>query len=99
MGYINIAGNPYCNAARYCNYMSNNSAALYESQSTSRGYRISAHFTIAALVGIISIYVKGTIVPTGLFAIIFISLFISTFLISIHADLAEAVAISFVSNE
>jgi hypothetical protein len=28
MAYINIAGNPYCNSARYCQYMSDNSEVL-----------------------------------------------------------------------
>lgn len=28
MAYIHIAGNPYCNAARYCQYLSENSVVL-----------------------------------------------------------------------
>ena len=47
----------------------------------------------------ICLYVKGEIVPTALFVIFLISIFISTFFISIHADAAEAISISFIDNE
>lgn len=99
LAYINIAGNPYCNAARYCLYMSYNSVVLASSQETSNTYRILAHFTIAGIVGILSLYVKGTIVPLSLLVIIFLSVFIATFFISFHADAASAIGVSFVSNE
>lgn len=54
---------------------------------------------IAGIVSIICLYVKGKIVPTIVLVMIFLSLFISTFFISIHADAAEAIAISFIDNE
>lgn len=99
LAYINIAGNPYCNAARYCHYMSMNSIVLASSQETSNTYRLAAHFTIASIVGILCIYVKGNIVPTSLFVILFLSIFISSYFISFHADAASAIGVSFVSNE
>jgi hypothetical protein len=88
MGYTYITGNPYCNSARYCEYLSDNSAVFEDNQSTSRMYRIAAHLLIAGLVGIICLYAKGKIVPTVILVILFSSLFISTFFISIHADAA-----------
>jgi hypothetical protein len=53
---------------------------------------------IAGIVGIICLYVKGMIVPTAILVMLFGSLFISTFFISIHADAAEALCISFIDN-
>lgn len=99
MAYINITGNPYCNSARYCEYLSDNSGCLDDSQSASRIYRLGAHMLIAGIVGIISLYIKGMIVPTAILVMLFASLFISTFFISIHADAAEALCISFIDNE
>lgn len=98
MGYINIAGNPYCNSARYCEYLSNNSYIVEQDQTSSRTYRLCAHLAIAGIVGLICLYVKGTIAPISLLVMFFLSLFISTFFISLHADAAEAIAISFMAN-
>lgn len=99
MAYINIAGNPYCNAARYCEYLSDKSVVLEAGQSASRTYRLCAHMLIAGVVGLICLYIKGEIVPTALFVIFLVSIFIATFFISVHADAAEAIAISFMDNE
>lgn len=98
MAYINIAGNPYCNSARYCEYLSSTSYAVEQDSTTSRTYRLCSHLTIAGIVGIICLYVKGTIAPISLLVMLFLSLFISTFFISLHADAAEAIAISFMDN-
>jgi len=99
MAYINIAGNPYCNSARYCEYLSDQSWVLEQSQSTSMSYRICAHMLIAGIVGIICLYMKGSLLPSSLLLIMLLSIFISTFFISIHANAAEAIAISFIDNE
>lgn len=61
-------------------------------------YRICAHMLIAGIVGIICLYIKGTILPTVMLLIMVLSVFISTYFISIHADAAEAIAISFIDN-
>lgn len=99
MAYINIAGNPYCNAARYCDYISDQSVVLEEAQSTSISYRICAHMLIAGIVSILCLYVKGSIMPIFILLIMVLSVFISTFFISIHADAGEAISISFMDNE
>jgi hypothetical protein len=54
---------------------------------------------IAGIVSIICLYIKGSILPTCILLIMGLSLIISTFFISIHADAGEAIAISFMSNE
>lgn len=100
MAYINLAGNPYCNSARYCEYLCDQSLLTESSQSTSRSYRICAHFLIAAGIAIAGLYLKGTgisLYTIGL--LIFLGIFISTFFISIHADAAEAIQIIFLEDE
>ena len=99
MAYINTAGVPYCNSARYCEYLTDKSLLLEGSQSASRTYRISAHFLIAGAVGIFGLYLKGTIAALTILFIIMISLFISTYFVSMHADAAEALIILFLNNE
>lgn len=79
--------------------MSYNSRVMASSQETSNTYRVLSHFTIAGIVGLISLYVKGSIVPMSLLVTIFLAVFISTFFISFHADAASAIAVSLVSNE
>ena len=100
MAYINLAGNPYCNSARYCEYLCEQSLLMDYSQSTSRAYRICAHFLIAGAIGILALYLKGT--GISLYAVAFViamAIFISTFFISIHADAAEAIQIIFLEDE
>ena len=99
MTYINAAGTPYCNAARYCEYITDKSLLLEGSQSASRTYRICAHLLIAGAAGILGLYVKGTIGALSILFIVIAALFISTFFISIHADAAEAIIILFLNNE
>lgn len=100
MAYINLAGNPYCNSARYCEYLCDQSLLTESSQSTSRSYRICAHFLIAGGIAIAGLYLKGTgisLYTIGL--LIVLGIFISTFFISIHADAAEAIQIIFLEDE
>ena len=88
MAYVYLTGNPYCNSARYCEYLCDNSMVMEYSQSTSRAYRVCAHFAIAGLVAIVGMYIKGSISLIVLLVIVGLALFISTFFISIHADAA-----------
>lgn len=100
MAYINLAGNPYCNSARYCEYICDQSLLMDNSQSTSRAYRICAHFLIAAGVAILALYIKGTNISAYVIAFILaLTIFVETFFISIHADAAEAIQIIFLEDE
>ena len=69
------------------------------SQSTSRAYRICAHFLIAGIIAILGLYVKGSISLVVVLVIVGLTLFISTFFISIHADAAEAIEIILLEEE
>lgn len=99
MAYINLTGNSYCNSARYCEYLCDQSRILEFSQSCSRTYRFGAHLLIAGLVGIIALYVKGSIAPFAVLIIVVMVIFICTFFVSIHADASEAILILFLAEE
>lgn len=99
MAFINLTGNPFCNSARYCEYLCDRSTIMDYSQSTSRAYRICAHFLLAGIMGIFALYVKGNISIYALVIVMVQTIFIATLLISIHADAAEAIQIVFLSDE
>jgi hypothetical protein len=96
MAFINLAGNPYCNASRYCERLCKESPIAEYSQSISRSYRICSHFLLAGIVATISFFLQGSSTSIFIVLLVFlISLFISTFFISLHADAAEAIQIIF----
>ncbi len=99
MAYVNLTGNPYCNSARYCEYLCRKSLIMDYSQSTSRIYRICAHFLIAGIVLILALYIKGSISLGALLVILAEALTVSTFFINIHADSSEAIQIVFLQEE
>ena len=100
MSYIFLTGNPYCNSSRYCEYLCDQSLLTESSQSTSRSYRICAHFLIAGGVAIAGLFMKGSGLSTyTIIAIIVLAIFIATFFVSIHADAAEAIQIIFLEDE
>ena len=99
MAFINISGNPYCNSSRYCEYLCERSDLTDESQSTSRAYRICAHFLIAGINAIFALYIKGNISLYAMLLIMIITLFISTLFISMHADAAEAIQVILLEDE
>jgi hypothetical protein len=61
MAFINMTGNPFMNSARYCEFLCDRSIIMDYSQSTSRAYRICAHFLITALMSIFALYANGEI--------------------------------------
>ena len=99
MAYINLTGNPYCNSSRYCEYLCDRSIIMDYSQSTSRAYRICAHFLVTGIMIILALYLKGNISIYALLVIMIQTVFISTLFISIHADAAEAIQIIFLADE
>jgi len=100
MSYIFLTGNPLCNSSRYCEYLCDQSLLTDSSQSTSRSYRICAHFLIAGGVAIAGLFMKGSGLSTyTIIAIIVLAIFIATFFVSIHADAAEAIQIIFLGDE
>lgn len=99
LSYIHISGIPFCNSARTCEYLCNNSMILDEAQSSSRIYRVCSHILLVGINCILALYIKGNISPMSLLVIFVLSFFIVTFSISIHADVAEALIISFLVNE
>lgn len=99
MAFINLTGNPFCNSSRYCEYLCDRSIIMDYSQSTSRAYRICAHFLIVGVMAILALYIKGNISIYALLVIMVQTLFIATLFISIHADATEAIQIIFLTDE
>lgn len=89
--FVQMAGKPYCNSARYCEYLNDKTIIARSSQSTSRSYRFCAHLLIAGILAIVSLYING--IGTSFYVMLFVivqTVFISTLFISLHADAAEA---------
>ena len=69
------------------------------SQSTSRAYRICAHFLVTGVMTILALYIKGNISIYALLVIMIQTIFIATLFISVHADATEAIQIIFLADE
>ena len=96
---VAIAGNPFCNSARYCEYLCNKTPLTAYSQSCNRIYSLSAHFLITGTAVIFSKYFTSNTSIYALLIIIAGSLTFSTFFISFHADLAEAIEIVYLLDQ
>ena len=100
MCYIYLTGNPYCNSARYCEYLCGESALTRNSQSISRFYRICAHFLLAGLMAMINLLLQGPTKSIFILLLVFLlGLFLATFFVSFHADSTESVQIIFLLDE
>ena len=88
MAFVCVTGNPFCNSARYCEYLCGKSIITDYSQSCSRIYRISAHFLLVSLVVIFFRTSSGSDSLYALLLVVLIALVITTFFISLHADAA-----------
>lgn len=99
LAYINLTGNPYCNSARYCEYLCKRSLILDNSQSSSRVYRLCAHFLLCGIMVLFALYVKGVISTYALIIIVINTIFVSTMFISLHSDASEAISIIFLVDE
>lgn len=96
MVFVNLAGNPFCNSSRYCEALCRRSPIAEYSQSISRSYRICSHFLLGGIVAVISFFLQGGQPSAFIVLLVFVlTLFLSTFFISIHADAAEAIQIIF----
>jgi hypothetical protein len=59
--YVALNGNPFCNSAKYCEYLCNESMCTDSTQSTMRIYRIAAHLLIACCGSISALFLNGAI--------------------------------------
>ena len=99
MTMVALTGSPFCNSARYCEYLCNKTPITEYSQSVSRIYSLGAHFFITALSIIFSVFFTNNKSIFALLLIIVGSLTISTFFISLHADTAEAIQIVYLMDQ
>jgi hypothetical protein len=99
LALVSLSGMPYCNSAKYCEYLTYESITSNSNQSVLKIYRIAAHLLIAGTVSILGLYIKGTIDPYTIGFTILIGIFISTYLISYQADPAEAFLLMYLLDE
>ena len=88
MTMVVLTGNPYCNSARYCEYLCNKTPLTEYSQSSNRIFSLCAHCFIMCISIIFSLLFTTN---TSIFALLIIvvgSLTIATFFVSLHADIA-----------
>lgn len=91
---VYLSGNAYCNSARYAEYITNKSSQTAYSQSASRIYRYCAHFALASLVSLAAFWSFGLsaeVAIPAMLILLFISMGVATFFISLHADAGEAI--------
>lgn len=103
MAYINTIPLPFCNASRYCEIMAEDSTFYDMSQTTNRLFRLAAHALLIFLTAITAIESSRT--PSGgstISGFIFVgivALFVVTYFISLHADIAEGILTSIFIEE
>lgn len=99
--YINLAGIPYCNAARNCECLCSESRIIYGRQSPLRYYRVYSHIFLVGLTTLISILMMkhrtNDVSVWGILVIAFLSFCVVGYFTNIHTDGAEGLAVCFLS--
>lgn len=101
--YINLTGIPYCNAARQCEALCHNAEGFRGNQSCMRLYRNAAHIFLVAIVTFISYLIlsgrEASYTNWFIFALIIFSAYcISTYFIDIHANAADGLMVSYLTE-
>lgn len=107
---VYLSGNAYCNSARYSEYLAMKSSMTRrfkgsgESQSASRIYRFAAHFALGGIATLVAFWIFGytfkhEVAIPGMLILLFISMGVATFFISLHADAGEAILVLFLIDE
>lgn len=110
LSLVYLSGNAYCNSARYSEYLSVNSSisrkfnSSAESQSASRIYRIAAHFALGGIVTLVAFWIFGytfkhEVAIPAMLILLFISMGVATFFISLHADAGEAILVLYLMDQ
>jgi hypothetical protein len=98
--YVGMVNLPYCEAARYCEFLRSNSSFYDYSELTNRLFRINLHVVPIFVVIMLAIYRMGA--ATTSYAILIIavlSFFIITFFLSYHLSKADALLIATYTDE
>jgi hypothetical protein len=99
MTMVALTGNPFCNSARYCEYLCNKTPLTEYSQSVNRIYSLASHFFIVGMAIIFSIVFTNNKSIFALLLIVVGTLTIATFFISLHADIAESIQIIYLMEQ
>lgn len=111
LALVYLSGVSFCNSARYSEYLAARSYIDHkfkalnineesQSQSASRIYRFAAHFALGGIITLVAFWVfsftqKNEVAIPAMLALLFISMGIATFFISLHADAGEAILVLF----
>lgn len=96
LAVVYLSGNAYCNSARYCEYIANKTSETAFSQSTNRIYRFCAHFALGGLISLGAFWgfgIKAEVSIPAMLILLLVSMGVSTFFISLHADASEAILV------
>jgi hypothetical protein len=110
--YIHLAGTPYCDAARQCEYLCRRSRLFTGSQSTNKVnsilmqvYRLSAHLLLCSIILCISYaicrskLIDNDVSIKALLCVLLGSLLIIPYWLCLHADAADALMITYSAEE
>lgn len=91
LSYLVLTGNPFCNSAKYSEYLWNETMTSEQSHSTVRIYKIAAHLFISVASSIGGLFLKGAVDPYVITLTIIVGFFICTFFVSFHADASDTI--------
>lgn len=86
LAYVSLTNKPYCDSARYMEFLASNSSFYNYGQTTNRIFRINMHIVPIFIVLCISIGNMGTAAtPYAIIIIAVLCFFIITYFLSYHA--------------
>ena len=100
--YINMSGIPFCNAARQCKKICGNSEHFVGSYNPMKHYRFAAHVLCVAAVFLMTWFIlRARMINPGFWhyvLLIVVIYMIVTWFVDIHADAAEGIQTSYLSE-
>lgn len=106
MAYITISGLPFCNAARYCEFLCSGTKLFSGSESPNRVsldvmqlHRFAGHAILVGATVIAAIVLRPELGLLKLLVVAIVAFIVSTFFICLHANITEGLLISFITEE
>lgn len=100
--YINLTGIPYCNSARNCQSLCNNSKLFIGNQSVMFFYRLCAHAFCVGTTTLLAYWMMKSRIEGihvgSLIATLILVYCVVTYFIDIHADSAQALQIAYLTE-
>jgi hypothetical protein len=99
LGYVALTGNPYCNSAKYCEYLWNETMISDHTQSTTRIHKIAAQLFITTAACILTLFIKGKADSYVILLTFLYGITICTFFVSLHAYASETIQLMYLLEE